>query len=454
MSTILTIAHREYTAMIATKAFLVTLVLMPVLMLGGLFVIPLVSQMEGSKARKIVVADASGKLLETLQAAAQQRNQVILAANANDERGDASGGDMGSSLEGPGDTYMIEATEQAPLSSEDRIHLSDQIRSGEIYAMVEIPAEVDDPTADAEARKVRFVSNSGTLSDVRGWVGGVLNNTLRVTRLQELGIDPQLVAAADQPVQVAAMRPYRASKDETNADGGVKEEAGEEESLATVFAPFLMMMLMFVVIFLAAQPMLESSMEEKTHRISEVLLGAVTPTQMMAGKLLGNVAGSMIIFLLYGIGGLFMLYRYEMLHLLPMHLLAWFLVFQIAAVLLYSSIFMTVGAAVSQLKEAQSLLLPVWLVMAAPMMIWVIALRDPNGAIATGMSFFPPSAPLMMILRLGTGAAVPMWQPPLSAALLLLSAAGVIVIAGRIYRASLLRGEGARSLLQLLRRAA
>jgi ABC-2 type transport system permease protein len=250
---------------------------------------------------------------------------------------------------------------------------------------------------------------------------------------------------------VTSIKPYQPVAGD---EGGVAPPREEEDSLLSMFAPFLMMTLMFVVIFLAAQPMLESSMEEKTHRISEVLLGAVTPTQMMAGKLLGNVAGSMIIFLVYGIGGLGLLSRYDMLDLLPLELLGWFLCFQIAAVLLYSSVFMTVGAAVSQLKEAQSLLLPVWLVMLAPMMVWVVALRDPNGTIATTMSFFPPSAPLMMVLRLGSGASVPIWQPLVSALLLLLTAVAVIVIAGRIYRASLLRGEGVRSLMQLLRRAA
>ena len=446
MRTIFTIAHREYTAMIATKAFLITLVMMPVLMFGSIILLPLLSRIEGVQERKILVADATGRLTEKLIAAAEQRNAKI--KESGDQQTDSKAS-MKRSMDGPTQLYLIEEISTAELTPSERLEYSDQIRQGDIFALIEIPAGVDDLTVAAEQRKVNFVSNSGTLSDIRGWVAGVLSNTLRVQRLNEAGIDPQVVAAADVPVDVAAVRPYRASEEGDGSKAGKKEE----ESLASVFAPFLMMTLMFVVIFLAAQPMLESSMEEKTHRISEVLLGSVTPTQLMAGKLLGNVAGSMVIFVLYGIGGLFMLNRFDMMHLLPTHLLGWFFVFQIAAVLLYSSIFMTVGAAVSQLKEAQSLLLPVWLVMVIPMMIWIVALKDPNGTIATTMSFFPPSAPLMMILRLGTGAAIPAWQPPLAALLLVLSAALVIVIAGRIYRVSLLRGEGVRSLLQLIRRA-
>ena len=63
-------------------------------------------------------------------------------------------------------------------------------------------------------------------------------------------------------------------------------------------------MLMFMVIMLAAQPMIETVMEERSQRIAEVLLGSVSPSQLMAGKLLGCVAGSLTIVLVYGLGAL------------------------------------------------------------------------------------------------------------------------------------------------------
>ena len=132
----------------------------------------------------------------------------------------------------------------------------------------------------------------------------------------------------------------------------------------------------------------------------------------------------------------------------------WFVVFQILGVLLFSSVFMVIGASVNQLKEAQSLLIPVWLVLMIPLMVWFNVIRDPNGILATGLSFFPPSAPLMCILRLGTGAAIPAWHLPLSALLLMLTTAAILLLASRIYRASLLRSDGATTIMQILRRAA
>jgi ABC-2 type transport system permease protein len=138
---------------------------------------------------------------------------------------------------------------------------------------------------------------------------------------------------------------------------------------------------------------------------------------------------------------------------LPVSVIPWFILFQILGVLFFSSIFLVVGASVNELKEAQSLLLPVWLMLMAPVMVWFIAVRDPNGLVATTLSFFPPSCPMTMVLRLASGTTVPAWQPALGAIVMLLSTSFMVYLAGRIYRVGLLRTDGVRSIIQLLRRA-
>ena len=180
--------------------------------------------------------------------------------------------------------------------------------------------------------------------------------------------------------------------------------------MLTMFIPFGFMMLIFMVIFLSAQPLLESVMEEKSGRIAEVLLGSVSASQLMFGKLLGNVAGSLTVVAIYAPGASPrpsttagpISFRWT--------LIPWFLIYQILAVLLFSSLFMAVGAAVNQLKEAQSLLLPIWLLLACPMFVWFQIVREPNGAVATWMSFFPPATSLVMVLRLASEAVIPLWQ--------------------------------------------
>lgn len=443
MNRILTIAQREFMAMIGTKAFLITLIMMPLLMGGGAVLLPMMSKIEGGQERRVAVIDHTGELAAKLVAAATQRNEAIQAMVENDE--------VGTNLDGEADAYNIEIVDAAGFEDDNRLDLSNEIFDGDLYAFIELPAELTQP-GQTESATVRFISNSGTLSELRGWIAGVLRSELRTRNLVANGIDPAATAAAEPNFQVKPSRPYKA-----DADGKPiikSDEDGDKEMLQTLITPLILMGLMFLVIFLAAQPMLESAMEEKTQKISEVMLGNVSPNELLTGKLLGNVAGSLVVMLLYAVGGGIALSRLGMADMIPMSTIGWFLLFQILGVLLFSSVFMVIGASVTQLKEAQSLLIPVWLVLMAPLMVWLNVIRNPNGLVATSLTFFPPSTPLTAILRLGTGAAIPAWQLPAAAVLLLICTAAIVVLAGRIYRASLLRSDGATTILQILRRAA
>jgi ABC-2 type transport system permease protein len=198
------------------------------------------------------------------------------------------------------------------------------------------------------------------------------------------------------------------------------------------------MMFMFMIVMLTAQPMLESVLEEKTERIAEVLLGAANPFQIMCGKLLGNVCGSLSIFGIYLIGSYTIVRSQGWEDFVPFDVIPWFAAFQILAVLFFSSIFMAIGASVRQLKEAQGLMMPVWLTMFIPLFIWLPTLRSPNGTIATVVSFFPPSTPLMMVLRLSTDTPIPLWQTIAALLLMVVSTIGMVFVASRIFRVAIL----------------
>ncbi len=459
------IAHREYVAMVGTKAFLFTLVMMPILMFGSIVAMPLLNSMIGSKTLKIVVADGTAQLFETIDKAATQRNESLKVL----PRKETDGADAKLSGRDSKDSFMNQQADfwlftEAPneLTDEQRLEYSGQIRNGELYALVEIPKSLwDDPSklgvadvaksvGDTPIVAPKFYSQDALISGTRSWLGVVLSQKIRERRIQQFGltgIAPEVFAQIDAKVDLAPNMPIQASQiGKTNSQSPM-------DSLIAMFLPFGVMMLMFMVILMAAQPMLESAMEEKSLRISEVLLGSVTPSQLMGGKLLGNVAGSLVIFVLYGSGGLFLLNSQGLSDKIPASVLPWFMLFQLLGVLFFSSIFLTVGASVNELKEAQTMLLPVWMVLMAPMMVWFIAVRDPNGVVSTTLSFFPPSCPMMMVLRLASGTTVPIWQPPLAAIIMLVSTFLIVRTAGRIYRAGLLRNEGARSITQLLRRS-
>jgi ABC-2 type transport system permease protein len=129
----------------------------------------------------------------------------------------------------------------------------------------------------------------------------------------------------------------------------------------------------------------------------------------------------------------------------------WFLAFQILAVLMFGSLFMAVGAACNQLKEAQSMLLPLWLIMMLPMFVWFQVVGDPTGSFATWLSFVPPGTPLLMVLRLSSSAAVPWWQPALGIVVMLAATWLCVFAAARVFRIAILAQGKTPRLVELLR---
>jgi ABC-2 type transport system permease protein len=67
--------------------------------------------------------------------------------------------------------------------------------------------------------------------------------------------------------------------------------------------------------------------------------------------------------------------------------------------------------------------------------------EEPHGMVATGLSLFPLTSPVLMIMRLTIGG-VPVWQPPLAAGLLALTAVFVVRLVARMFHAqNLLSGQ-------------
>jgi ABC-type Na+ efflux pump permease subunit len=186
-------------------------------------------------------------------------------------------------------------------------------------------------------------------------------------------------------------------------------------------------------------------------RISEVLLASVSPLELMLGKLLACSAASILMGALYlGLGlGLARYLGYSA--LVGWQAIATFFFFLILAVFLHGSIFMAVGAACSQPKDAQMLLGPLVLVTAIPLLTLAPLMQDPSGPLAVGLSFFPLSAPFVMCFRLNAHPLPPMSQVALSVAITLLATFFSAWAASRIFRVGLLAQGKAPGLLRILR---
>jgi ABC-type Na+ efflux pump permease subunit len=434
MRKILTIANREYRAIVGTKAFLFSIAIMPIMMFGGMIAMKALKNSGTIDERKVALIDRSGEFASAVQLAAEQNNTMLQALTGRDEaqsteasqESDEGQADDGLPSIRKGSRYVIELIEPRTVTDALRLELSDRIRKQDLYAFVEIPEDVVDHGS------VSVYSEDSGLSGFTQWLGMTINERAKALRFQEIGLDAEVVTRATRRVEIKGLGLLQKST------SGEIQAAVEKDELTTILLPLFAMMLMFMVIFMSSQPMLESVLEEKSQRIAEVLLGSASPSQLMAGKLMGSVAGSLTVAGLYFAGGYFLADSQGYADKIPMKIIPWFLVFQVLGVMFFAAIFMAVGASVSQLKEAQAMLLPVWILLMCPMFVWFYIVQEPNGPLAYWFSFFPPATPTTMVLRMATGTTIPTWQPWLGALLLVLATAVCVFIAGRIFRVGIL----------------
>ena len=221
----------------------------------------------------------------------------------------------------------------------------------------------------------------------------------------------------------------------------------DENNPLAYWAPYAVTLIFYILIIGAASLLLSSVSKEKENRVMEILLMSVTPRQLLSGKIIGlGLAG-------LGQAVLWAGTSFALLNLsgrtfqlpssihLPVSFLFWGLVFFLLGYAVYASLMAGLGALVPNLREASQATFVIILPLIIPLLFSSIFMEDPNGAIATGLSLFPLTAPVAMMARLAA-AGVPWWQP-FVAAVLLAATAFIIVraVAGMFRSQTLLSGQ-------------
>jgi ABC-type Na+ efflux pump permease subunit len=422
------VALREYRSAVKTKAFLLGLVMMPIMFGGAILVQALLRNNADTSDKRVAVVDYTGQLFEAVDAAAKVRNDNLIYEGEGAARKQIQ------------PRYIIEKVDAGTNDSvRMSLALSERVRKKDILAFVIIEQAALDPGQSAGRGAINYHSESPTYNQIQQWIAGPLNERIQLLRMQAANLDPGIVREATRRVAVGNLGLV-----EVDAAGN-PIRAAESNMLANIFVPIGLMMLMFMVVMGTATPLMNTVLEEKMQRIAEVLLGSVPPFQLMLGKLLGTVAVSLTIAVVYLAGAFAALERTGYSQYFPWHLLAWFIVFQTLAVLMFGSIFIAIGAAVTDLKEAQSMMTPVMLLMMAPMFVWFNVVNEPNSSIALTMSLFPTATPMLMLVRQAVPPGIPLWQPLIGIGTVLFTTMLCVFAAGRIFRVGILmQGKGAR----------
>jgi ABC-type Na+ efflux pump permease subunit len=215
-------------------------------------------------------------------------------------------------------------------------------------------------------------------------------------------------------------------------------EQSEGASAFTRILPAGFAVLLMISVMSSGQYLMTTTIEEKSTRTMEVILSAVSPMQLMAGKILGELGVGLLVLALYASVGLLALFSMAMIGLLDMSLLVYLLIFFLISYLIMGSLMAAVGSAVNELREAQALVMPITMMMMTPWLFWYPIVRDPNSAFSTALSFIPPLNAFAMLLRLTSTAPPPLWQVWSSIAIGVGAACATLWFASRVFRVGLL----------------
>ncbi len=430
MNKILVVARSEYLVAVTSKAFLIGVFMMPIFMGGAFGVQYLTKDQVDLSTRKIAIVDSTGRLYEAIEKAADIRNESQIYSKDEDAKKQIQA--------------QFKVEQMQPNDDADErldVELTERVKNGDLFAFAIIEPDVFDASSKSV---VRYHSQTPSYQTLANWLGGVINREIKQARITELGLSNESVAALATQTQVKQFGLI-----EMTSDGEIID-AKEENRILTFAVPFAGIMLMFMMIMTIAPAMLNNVLEEKMQKISEFLVSSITPFQLMLGKLVGSVGVGLTLSGFYLAAAYGMAHQFGFADQIPVSLYIWFIFYLFVGLIIFGSIFSAIGAACSEIKDAQSLMTPIMILVIIPMLCMGPILDSPSSTFATAVSLFPPATPMLMFARIAIPPGPAAWEIILGSVLSLLFAAGCVWAAGKVFRIGILSQGQAPTMAKLV----
>jgi len=392
MSKLSKIIRMEFRLTAANKLFIVLTILGPFL-IAAVTVLPTLLSMPGSgmgtPETRIALVGADPEFVEAVRPVVAQSKIVVSATEESAAAIDAA------VLAGTWDGYLS------------------------------LPADL------AAATRLEYVSRNAADFRVVGVLQGVIGQSIVSQRLVKAGIPVEEIASLTQP-------PALETRQLTTTG-----EKKSSDFLSVLMTGLVLAMLLYMTVLLYGQVIGRSVLTEKTSKTVEIMLSSVRPLDLLFGKILGKALASL---LQYGIwvsvsAGVMKLLGPRLgvsISLgLSMANLGWLVLFFVLAFFLYCSLYAALGAASEDEQHLGQLAWPLILFLVIPVVMISPIISSPNSPFIVGLSLFPLTAPIVMLLRIVVGS-VPAWEIALSVVLQLVSIGGVIWLSAKIFRVGIL----------------
>ncbi|HMD76153.1 MAG TPA: ABC transporter permease [Terracidiphilus sp.] len=410
MRNVLLIAKREYLQQIRGRAFKFSTVLLPLgilLMLGAMYF----TGRNAAAGQHVAIAADSAPL------AGEMRRQLLEDKIAK---------------------FTVDVV--APATQQDRDALLKLVQSKAIDGLLTIEnSSTGSPTATYASPSALDYGTSVRLKYV-------LNRALLHERLNARGLKPDETDALLKEVSVENLH--------LNKEG----KAAKSTGMAAFSKALTMAFLLTMPILLYGMDMARSIIEEKSSRIFEVMLAVVRPDDLLTGKLLGVGAVGLTQIAIWVVATALLTGSALAAPLLSgdfaLHF-SWeegllFPVYYVLGFFLFSSLFSGLAATCESAQELQMFMplaiVPVWLSFG----ILPYLLNNPSSVWVIALSLFPPTAPFVMVPRIGLET-VPLWQIAASVILMILGIWGTLWFSSRLYRVGILMYGKRATLPELVR---
>lgn len=396
MKKILKIARFEFMEKVKTRAFMIFMIVFPIIIVGISILPGMLIKTEDESISAIGILDLTGRY----------SSGIIKELN-------------GFKLPDGQPNYIVVNLFKQEEPPEEMIRAADKmVLDGSIDGYMLVDRSGKDSISLAYRNRTQ-----GSFRDVPRFEK-IVNSVYTSVRLSEHGFDPAVINRLMTNVQ---LKPVKI------------QETGDDKEMSfemLYFSSIIFLMLLFMMILFSGGLLIRSVVEEKSNRIMEILLSSCTPDELLTGKMLG-----------LGMLGLFQLFVWALIALallggnyIPASVfynIGPSLLYFILGYLFYTAIFVGVGSVVTTEQEAQHFTSYISLILILPLVIAIKVIQSPDILLVKILSYIPLTSPPIMLLRLKI-MTPPLWEIVLSSLILIISIYITIVITSRIFRIGIL----------------
>lgn len=332
----------------------------------------------------------------------------------------------------PSGVLPAPGSRQTPRPFADAAAGLEAVRNGEIDTLFAL---------DANYLESGQVKEYWTLRETRGRFGGNWDaqGAFRAFLRQEL-----IGGRVPDNVLARAVDPGYYAHYDVAADGAVTQSDSLAQSLGEFFVAMMFAALLLIAVVTGSGGLLRAVSEEKETRMMEMLVTSASPLSIMAGKLLAAGSVGLIHIAVWLIvaftavpaifdsvpGGAGLSFTPGLLAVVSLCFLLGYFLFSVLSLLIAT----VVSSAAEGQRQTGMLILPGGL----PLWLSGLIVNSPDNLLAQILSWFPFTAPTMLMVRIGGGSQMSAGEVAGSLAVVAATALVLLWAAARIFRAGIL----------------